>query len=64
MNKVRQFRQRAQECRELALKAATVELRGHYEDLARTWEKLAEERRVFFVETSDARDEVRFAKRR
>ena len=26
------------------------DIRGHFENLARTWEKLADERRTFFVD--------------
>ena len=34
----------------LAEKASTPDIRGHFENLARTWEKLADERKTFFVE--------------
>ena len=50
MDKVREFRRRAQECRQLAQEATTADIRGHYQNLARTWEKLADERKSFFVE--------------
>jgi hypothetical protein len=33
----------------LAEKASTPDIRGHFENLARTWEKLADERKTFFV---------------
>jgi hypothetical protein len=50
MDKVREFRRRALECANLAQKATTPDIRGHYENLARTWDKLAEERQHFFIE--------------
>lgn len=34
----------------MAAKAWTADLRGHYEDMARVWDKLAEERLAFFVD--------------
>ncbi len=49
MKKVREYRQRAKECRELSA-GANVELRAHYDEMARVWDKLAEERLTFFVE--------------
>ncbi|HEX3944406.1 MAG TPA: hypothetical protein VHW69_09995 [Rhizomicrobium sp.] len=53
MNKVREFRQRARECRISAARAANQELKGHYEQLAGVWEKLADERLAFFVDEPD-----------
>jgi hypothetical protein len=50
MNKVREFRQRARECRISAARAANNELKGHYDQLADIWEKLADERLAFFVD--------------
>ena len=50
MDKVREFHRRARECMLLAEKASTPDIRGHFENLARTWEKLADERKTFFVE--------------
>ncbi|HEX3942655.1 MAG TPA: hypothetical protein VHW69_01070 [Rhizomicrobium sp.] len=50
MKKVREYRQRARECREFGVKAAGSDLRGHYERMAEVWDKLAEERLTFFVE--------------
>jgi hypothetical protein len=55
MDKVLQFRQRAVECRDLAAKSRP-ELRSHYEELARTWEKLAQERETFFIEPPVKKD--------
>jgi hypothetical protein len=52
MKKVREYRQRAQECRELAAKSAG-DLRMHYENMARVWDKLAQERLTFFVENPE-----------
>jgi hypothetical protein len=50
VDKVREFRRRAQECLQLAQKATTPDVRGHYENLARTWDKLADERKHFFID--------------
>jgi hypothetical protein len=47
MNKIREFRQHAAECRKSAAQALTAELRSHYEELAGIWEKLANERLAF-----------------
>ena len=52
MDKVREFYRRAQECKQLAQEATTRDIQGHYENLSRTWEKLAEEREHFFIERS------------
>jgi hypothetical protein len=54
MEKVRQLRRRAKECREQAAKAPTPDLKAHYEELASVWDKLAEERLTFFVQHPDA----------
>ncbi|HEX3652366.1 MAG TPA: hypothetical protein VHU18_06040 [Rhizomicrobium sp.] len=53
MNKVREFRRRARECRIAAARAGSSELKGHYDQLAGVWEKLADERLAFFVENPD-----------
>jgi hypothetical protein len=50
MEKVREFRQRATECRVSAAHASTAEIRSRYEEMARIWEKLADERLDFFVQ--------------
>jgi hypothetical protein len=50
MQKVREFRQRATECRVSAAHASNAEIRSRYEDMARIWEKLADERLDFFVQ--------------
>jgi hypothetical protein len=52
MKKVREYRQRANECRGLG-NSASGDLRAHYEDMARVWDKLAEERLTFFVESPE-----------
>jgi Skp family chaperone for outer membrane proteins len=49
MDKVREFQSKAAECREQAAKADTESVREHYSNLARMWDKLAEERLKFFV---------------
>jgi Skp family chaperone for outer membrane proteins len=54
VQKVREFRRRAKECRESAAKATNAELKQHYEDIAAVWDKLAEERLEFFVEHPEA----------
>jgi hypothetical protein len=48
--KIREYLQRASECRDAAAKVFSPEIRAHYEDLARTWENLAEERKTFSIE--------------
>jgi hypothetical protein len=53
MDKVREFRQRAAECRELA-NVAALELRAHYDELAAIWDLLAEERVRFFIPHAQA----------
>ena len=50
MQKVRDFRQRAKECRDLAARATSADLKTHYENMAHIWDKLAQERLTFFVE--------------
>ena len=57
MDKVREFRRRAQECMNLADKATVPDIRGHYENLARTWEKLADERKYFFIDDPDTEED-------
>ena len=47
MEKVREYRRRAQDCRDAAAKAPT-NLKSHYLELAATWESLANERLKFF----------------
>jgi hypothetical protein len=49
MHKVRELRQRAFECREMAVKATAPDVKAHYEEMARIWDKLAQERLTFFV---------------
>jgi hypothetical protein len=50
MEKVREFRRRARECRVISAKASTPELQGHFREMAAIWDKLADERMTFFVE--------------
>lgn len=50
MEKVEQYRRRAQDCREAAAKAP-FKLKSHYLGLAATWESLADERLKFFGQT-------------
>jgi hypothetical protein len=54
MKKVREFRWRAKECRQLGARASTSELRAHYEEMAEVWDKLAHERLTFFVDRCEA----------
>jgi hypothetical protein len=49
MQKVRELRQRAVECREMAATAKPSDVQAHYEEMARIWDKLAQERLAFFV---------------
>ncbi|HXR95956.1 MAG TPA: hypothetical protein VN718_08755 [Rhizomicrobium sp.] len=49
MDKVHEFRNRARECRELALNSAADAIREQYFQLAHIWERLAEERLQFFA---------------
>lgn len=59
MDKVRELRNRARECRVAAARASDHELRGHYEQLADVWEKLADERLAFFID--DGKQKIRQA---
>jgi hypothetical protein len=54
MKKVREFRRRAGECRKLSAKASMPDLKTHFDDMARVWDKLAQERLSFFVEPREA----------
>jgi hypothetical protein len=54
VQKVREFRKRARECRASAARAPNAELKTHYDELAVVWDKLAEERLAFFVEHPEA----------
>jgi len=47
MDKVTEYEHRSLECRDLAAKAPTAEIRNHYLSLADIWQHLAEERRTF-----------------
>jgi len=60
MKKVRQYRQRAKECRHLSSVASASDLRMHFQEMANIWDKLAQERLDFFVEhpESDVHGEV------
>jgi hypothetical protein len=49
MQKVQEYRKRAKECRDLALKGPTQELRDHYTSLAEIWDRLAGERIDYFI---------------
>ena len=60
MDRVRQFRKRAKECRNAAAKAAP-EIRAHYEEIAEVWEKLAEERLMYFVAPTEAESQSELA---
>ena len=53
MDKVQEFRRRAGECRGLAGKSTSAEIRKNYEGLATVWERLAEERLAFFVPAAE-----------
>jgi hypothetical protein len=55
MDKVQQFRKRAVECRSLAMQGTTAEIKGHYQQLANMWDKLAEERLAFFISHGNGR---------
>ena len=48
MDKVKDYRRRAEECRQLRAVAAP-ELRQHYSELAVMWDRMADERLEFFV---------------
>ena len=43
MDRISLYRQRAAECRELAQGALTTEMRDHYKELARLWDKMADD---------------------
>lgn len=49
MKKVQEFRKRANECRDLSVKAPGADMREHYRNLAEMWDRLADERLDFFV---------------
>ena len=49
MEKVQEYRKRAKECRDMALKGPTQDLRNHYTSLAEIWDRLAEERIEHFI---------------
>jgi hypothetical protein len=49
MDKVREYRKRATECRVAAARASTPDLQSHFQDMAAIWERLADERITFFV---------------
>ena len=53
MDKVKEFRQRAGECRTMAVTAQTGEIREHYLQLAQVWDQLADERIAFFAERGE-----------
>lgn len=44
MNKVREYKDRAEECLEMALRSKSPEVRAHYEQIATMWLKLAQTR--------------------
>ena len=48
MDKVGEFRRRAAECRALAASSALADIRQNYAELAEVWDRLADERLVFF----------------
>jgi hypothetical protein len=50
MKKVEEFRRRAAECRDLSAKAASPDLRSHFQSLSSVWDRLAEERMTYFVD--------------
>jgi hypothetical protein len=50
MRKVSEYERQAAECRKLAVKMKTPELRKQMEDLADVWDRLARERRVGIVD--------------
>ena len=47
MDKVAEFERQCQRYKELALKAATPEMRIKYMNLADMWQRMAEERRTY-----------------
>ncbi len=52
MDKVQEFRHHASQCRALASRALSAEIRSRYLQLARVWERLADERLTFLVPRS------------
>lgn len=57
MDKVRELRARARECRVIAAKAANDLAREQFSRAAATWDKLADERLRFFVESPASRSQ-------
>jgi hypothetical protein len=57
MEKVREYRTRAAECRVLSVKGPTPEIRELYRNLADMWDQLTDQRVPFFV-VKNAIDEV------
>ena len=49
MDKVREFQNRARECREMATKTGAEAVRRQYDELAQMWDRLAQERLQFFA---------------
>jgi hypothetical protein len=58
MEKVEEYRRKAAECHDLAMKAVTPELRKTYRDLADTWSKLAGERLTWIVPQSETGETI------
>jgi hypothetical protein len=56
MEKVNEYRSRAEECRRLAT-IAPSELKKHYIQLAVMWDRLAGERLTFFIPSDQQRPE-------
>jgi hypothetical protein len=54
MDKVREYRHRAQECREQAASSTTDEVRQIYNELADMWIRIAEKRLRFFHSVGNA----------
>jgi hypothetical protein len=52
MDRVKQYRRRAEECLELAA-GAPIKLKHHYYELASMWDRMADERLAFFVPGSE-----------
>jgi len=46
MEKVAEYERKSFECKELALRAPTAQIRTHYLELSDLWKRLAEERRI------------------
>lgn len=53
MKKVQEFRRRAVDCRAMAAKAPTLEVKDHYQSLAEIWDRLAQERVTFFIDKDE-----------